>query len=117
MNEFICEPALMAEFIQKLNDATRLHRIFWRKNDFGAYYISRCTKIEPLNNFSFVFTFDEERDTLDAVVIYIKDLHVKYTPLDVEVWKHLKVLEWQIQECMRSIEATLRSMMEALSKM
>lgn len=113
-NEFKCDTTLMVEFIQRLTDATRLHRICWHSNDNNSCYIFNSTpwRPTPLDKFSILFTFDKEKD---AIRIFLDDLHKTYTPADVEVWEHLKELEWQVQESLRSIEATLHSMMEALS--
>lgn len=116
MNEFICEPTLMAEFIQKLSEATRRHKIFWHRNSSDAYFVSSAHNSD-LRKLFIVFTFNEETEVTDAIRIYVNDLHKTYTPSDEDIWKLLKELEWEIQECMRSIEATLHSMMEALSKM
>ena len=113
--EFICDPALMVEFIQKLTEATERQRIFWHRNDSNSYYItSGLNASKQLDRFSIFFTFDKETD---AIRIHIDDLYKTYTPTDIEVWKYLKELEWKAQENLRSIEAPLHSMMEALSKM
>lgn len=113
-NEFICDSAVMVEFIQKLTEATERHRVFWHRNDSNSYYVTSGLNARKLDRFSIFFTFDKETD---AIRIYIDDLYKTYTPEDVELWEYLKALEWQVQENVRSIEATIYSMMEELSKM
>ncbi len=117
-NEFICDAAIMVKFIQRLTEATQCHKVLWHRNDSNAYYVTSSNgwirDTSALNKLSIVFTFDKETD---ATRIYIDDLYKTYTPEDEEVWKHLKALEWEVSECIRSIEATLQSMMDALDNM
>ena len=117
-NEFICDVAIMVMFIQSLTNATKSHKVLWHRNDSNAYYVTSSYDgirgASSLNKFSIIFTFDKETE---AIRIYIDDLYKTYTPEDEEVWKHLKALEWEVSECIRSIEATLQSMMDALGQM
>lgn len=113
-NEFICDSGVMVEFIQKLTEATERHRIVWHRNDFNAYYVTSGSNPRKLDRFSIFFSFDKETD---AIRIYIDNLYKTYTPADVELWEYLKTLERHVQEYVRSVEATIQSMMEDLSKM
>lgn len=113
MNEFICDDRLMKNFIIELIEATERHRIFWHKDYLSCYRINNVERsIRPLDKFAIYFD-----NKSDAVVIYIDELHRRYTPADDCIWSCLKELESKIQKCIASIESTLNSMMEALAKL
>lgn len=119
MSEFICDTELLVQLIEKLEWATKGHRIFWHKDSANKYRINRGRTRDSLDKFAISFSYKDAEVPVATATIYVNSYSYKvFSPYkDADVFEASKKLEVAIRESMKCAESTLADMMEALKKL
>lgn len=117
-NEFICDSLLMLQLIERLERATREHKIFWQKDSANKFRINSTCEHNSLNKFAISFSNKDGDDEAsgEAVTIYVDKVYKIYSPeRNNIVFEASKRLEKVIHESKKCAESILHEMIDTLS--